>query len=43
MRIPLEKIGCDGLDLDEVLPVGWLKETLGPKAPFAPTGMAATL
>ncbi len=36
MRIDIDKIGPDGLDLDEVLGVAWLKDALGPGAPFAP-------
>ena len=38
MRIPIDKIGSDGLDLDEVLDVPWLKQALGQGAPFAPAG-----
>jgi len=37
MRISIDSIGPDGLDLDETLSVAWLRDTLGPDAPFAPT------
>jgi uncharacterized protein len=36
MRIPIDKIGHDGLDVDEALGKAWLKEALGPEVPFEP-------
>jgi len=36
MRIPIDKIGFDGLDVNEVLEKAWLTEALGANAPFAP-------
>jgi len=36
MRIPIDKIWQDGLDVDEAVDVAWLKTALGPDAPFSP-------
>ena len=37
MRIPIEKIGPEGLDVDESVATDWLAQALGENAPFRPT------
>ena len=36
MRIPIDTIGSDGLEIDEVVGVSWLEKALGSGAPFIP-------